>query len=228
MAAAADVLAVQPDAVIVATGAEFSRTGRSGMIDRDLPGAELPHVFTPEDVLGGRARPSGKVLIMDGEGTHASSGLAEMLGAGGAQVTMVSSNYAPYSNRSLYAFEGAAMARRMAAAGVAFHPATWVKEIAEGSATLYEVNGRREWNIAADAVVLATGRLSQDGLAAELEGKVGQLFLIGDALGVRPWATATYEGHKFARLIGESDAPRTTGEAFFRSDSPEVYPVAAG
>ena len=52
----------------------------------------------------------------------------------------------------------------------------------------------------------------------ELEGKVPQLFTIGDALGVRPLATAAYEGQKFARLIGEPDAPRNVAEVYFASE----------
>ncbi|MGA7050101.1 MAG: hypothetical protein WBZ37_02310, partial [Mycobacterium sp.] len=56
--------------------------------------------------------------------------------------------------------------------------------------------------------------------ARELEGKVPQLFTIGDALGVRPLATAAYEGQKFARLIGEPGAPRNVAEVYFTADAP--------
>jgi len=227
-ASAADVSALDPDAVIVATGAEFSRLGRSGGVDRAIPGADRPHVCCPDDILLGRVVPRGKVLVLDGEGTHASSGIAELLASGGAEVTIVSSNYAPFSNRLLFAFDGIGVARRLAEAGVSFVGATWVREIGENTVDLYEVNGGRTSRMAdIDAVVLATGRISNDGLSAELEGKVAQLFVIGDALGVRPWATATYEGHKFARMIGEPGAPRTSGEAFFRRDDPEVFPAPA-
>ena len=211
-----------------ATGAEFSGSGRSGTVDRDIPGADLPHVFTPEDILLRGRRPTGKVVLLDAEGTHASSGIAELLALEGADVTMVSSNYAPYSNRLLYAFEGIGVARRMAKAEVAFVGAKWVREITERSVQLYDVNGGPDTEIAdLDAVVLATGRVSRDGLAAELEGKVAQLFVIGDALAVRPWATATYEGQMFARLIGVPGAPATSGQAFFRSDDPAIYPARA-
>jgi hypothetical protein len=78
-----------------------------------------------------------------------------------------------------------------------------------------------------DAVVLATGRISIDRIARELEGRVEQLFTIGDALAVRPLATAAFEGQKFARLIGEPDAPKSISEAYFRSDDPSVYPAPA-
>lgn len=227
-ASGADVLTLAPDAVIVATGAEFSRTGRSGGVDRDIPGAELPHVYCPEDILLGNVRPEGKIVVLDAEGTHASAGIAELLAARGSEVTLVSSNYAPYSNRLLYAFEGIGLARRMAAASIMFLGARWAREITDRSVRLYDVNGGPASELTeVDAVVLATGRISRDELAAELDGKVAQLFVIGDALAVRPWATATYEGHKFARLVGIPGAPATSGQAFFRRDDPAIYPTPA-
>ena len=227
-ASSADVLAMRPDAVILATGAQFSRTGRSGGVDRDIPGFGLPHVCTPEDILLGKRRPTGKVVVLDAEGTHASAGIAELLASQGAKVIMVSSNYAPYSNRLLYAFEGIGLARRMAEAGITFIGAKWASAITDRSITLYDVNGGPGSKLSdVDAVVLATGRISRDDLAIELEGRIPQLFVIGDALGVRPWATAAYEGQKFARLIGVPGAPSTIGQAFFRSDDPAIYPAPA-
>ena len=52
-------------------------------------------------------------------------------------------------------------------------------------------------------------------LATQLSGKVKQLFVVGDALAARPLAAATYEGQKFARYIGEPNAPKTVAEAYF-------------
>lgn len=223
-----DVLRLAPDAVIVATGACFSKTGRTGIADRDIPGADRPHVFAVEDVLLGNVRPSGRVVVLDGEGTHASIGVAEMLGRGGAEVTLISSNFAPYSNRVLFAFESELAVKRMIEANVTFRSTTWVRRIGESELELYDVNSGRESKMdRVDALVLATGRISIDGIAVELEGRVEQLFTIGDALAVRPFATAAFEGQKFARLIGESNAPKSVSDAYFASDDPNVYPAAA-
>jgi len=228
-ASAGDVLALSPDAVIVATGAAFSRTGRTGMFDRDIPGADLPHVCCPDDVLEGRVRPSGRVVVLDGEGTHASSGVAELLCRSGCEVIMVSANYAPFGNRELMAFEGEPIARRMAEAGVTFHGATWARRIGADAVTVFDIASDRESTIPdVSAVVLATGRISDDGIARALEGKVAQLFTVGDALCVRPMATAAYEAQKFARLIGEPEAGRSVAEVYFASDDPLVYPMPAG
>jgi dimethylglycine catabolism A len=228
-ATAGDVLRLVPDAVIVATGARFSRTGRTGIADRDIPGAEKSHVFSPEDILSRKAGPSGNVVVLDGEGTHASIGVAELLGGRGAQVTLISSNFAPYSTRILFAFESELAVKRMLEANVEFRAATWVRRIGDHDLELFDVNsGRTSIMSHVDAVVLATGRIPVDAVARELDGKVPQLFTIGDALAVRPLATAAFEGQKFARLIGEPGAPKSITEAYFRPDDANVYPASAG
>jgi thioredoxin reductase len=227
-ATAETVLALAPDAVIVASGAAFSRSGRSGAFDRDIPGSDKPHVFCPEDILHRGARPSGEVIVLDGEGTHASSGIAELLGRAGAKVTMISSGYAPFSNRLLFAFESDPVVSRLAEANVTLRPASWVASIGDREVEVVDIaSGRTSLIGEIDAVVLATGRLPTDELARQLEGKVAQLFTVGDALGVRPLASAAYEGHKFARLIGEPNGPRSVAEVYFAADDPEVYPTPA-
>jgi dimethylglycine catabolism A len=222
-AVAEEVLALSPDAVIVATGAGYSRTGRSAFLDQDIPGAEKPHVCCPEDILEDRVRPSGKLVVVDAEATHAGSGVAELLSRRGAEVIMMSPNYAPYSHREVMSLEGESIAQRMAKANIVFKPTSWVRRIDDHDLQIIDVISGRESTIpSVDAVVLATGRIPVDAIARELDGKVAQLFTIGDALGVRPLATAAYEGQTFARLIGEPDAPRNIAEAYFATDGPLV------
>jgi 2,4-dienoyl-CoA reductase (NADPH2) len=224
---AAAVLAEAPDAVIVATGARYSVGGRSVTFDADLPGSERPFVCRPEEILLGGARPAGRVLLLDGEGFHASAGVAELLASGGAEVTYVNAGFSPLSPRLVDNFEARAIVQRMKAAGVRFAPTAWVRSIGEGGVTLYDVHTGEERLQPVDAVVLVTGREPQDALARELDGKVAQLFTIGDALSARMLAAASYEGQKFARLIGEPGAPATVSEAYFRPDEPETTPFPA-
>jgi hypothetical protein len=141
---------------------------------------------------------------------------------------MISSNFAPYSNRILFAFESELAVKRMIEANVAFRSVTWVRRIGENDLELFDVNSGRESKMdRVDAVVLATGRISIDGIARELDDKVDQLFTIGDALAVRPFATAAFEGQKFARLIGELNAPKNVSEAYFTSDDLNAFPAPA-
>ena len=214
------VLAEAPDAVIVATGACYSPGGRSITHDADMPGHDLPFVMRPEDVLLHGARPRGKVFIFDAEGYHTGSGIAEILAGGGADVQFVTAGYSPVSNRNTDNWEERYIVRRMKESGVQLRPTTWLRKIEPGAVTLYDVHTERESREPADTVILSTARVPLDGIARELEGKVAQLFAIGDALAVRMFAAAPYEGQKFARLIGEIGAPVSFAETWFGPDDP--------
>jgi 2,4-dienoyl-CoA reductase-like NADH-dependent reductase (Old Yellow Enzyme family) len=224
VAGADDVLAESPDAVIVATGARYSTGGRSISYDRNVSGHDLPFVHRPEDILLAGARPSGRVFVFDGEGYHTGTGIAEMLARGGSDVHFVHSGHSPVSGRLTDNWEERYVVGRMKRAGVHFHPSTWLKGIEPGAVTLYDIHTGEETRESTDAVILATSRLPVDSLARALEGKVAQLYTIGDALAARMLAAATYEGQKFARLIGEPDAPATVCETYFRPDPIEVMP----
>src|SRR6267143_1518852 len=80
-ASGADVLALKPDAVVLATGATQRRP--------DIPGVRLPHVATTVDVLTGRAATGRRVVIVDEEGYFAAPTTADFLAERGAQVTIV-------------------------------------------------------------------------------------------------------------------------------------------
>lgn len=227
-ATAQSVLAQAPDAVIIATGARYSVGGRSVTFDADLPGHEQAFVCRPEQILLEGARPGGRIVLLDGEGMHASAGIAELLAAGGAEVTYVTAGFSPLSPRLVDSFEARFVVQRMKSAGVRFQPTTWVRRIGDHTITLYDLHTDEERTIeGVDAVILSTGRVPQDALSRELEGRVAQLFTIGDALAARPLAAATYEAQKFARHIGEPDAPTTVCDAFFRADDPATTPFPA-
>ena len=64
-ASTADILAVKPDAVILATGSRYSAAGHSNHRDLPIPGYDRAFVHRPEDVLSGKVRPTGRVVILD-------------------------------------------------------------------------------------------------------------------------------------------------------------------
>lgn len=78
-AEAEDVLALEPDVVVVATGGQPFVYG--------IEGAE--HVTTSWDVLSGRAEAAGTVLVFDDHGGHQALTVAEKAAAGGARVEYV-------------------------------------------------------------------------------------------------------------------------------------------
>ena len=226
-ATAEEVLAEAPDAVIVASGACYSRGGRSITRDADIPGHDLPFVLRPEEVLLGGARPGGKVFLFDAEGYHTGTGIAEILASAGADVQFVTASYSPVSSRNTDNWEERYIVRRMKESGVRLRPSTWLRKIEPGAVTLFDIHTEAESREPADAVILATARMPIDGIARELEGKVAQLFTIGDALAARMLAAAPYEGQKFARLIGETGAPASIAKAWFGLDDPATMMLPA-
>src|SRR5260370_3515709 len=86
-ASGADVLALRPDAVILATGA----TQRVP----DIPGATLPHVASTVDVLTGRVTPGRRVVSVDEEGYFAAPPTAAFLAQRAAQPTIPAPSFMP-------------------------------------------------------------------------------------------------------------------------------------
>lgn len=228
-ASAASVLAEAPDAVIVATGARYSRGGRSAFLDIDIPGHEQDWVYRPDEILLGREPPVGRVVLLDGEGLHTSAGIAERLAARGGTLDFMTPGFAPVSLRLYDSLEATFIITRLREmSNISFTPASWIRSIGDHQLTVYDTYTQEERTIGdVDALVLSTGRLPEDPVARALEGKVAQLFTIGDALAARPFAAAAYEGQKFARLIGEEGAPTTFGEAYFAANDPQVWPRPA-
>lgn len=221
------VLAEQPDAVIVATGARYSEGGRSVVLDADIPGSEQSFVYRPEDILEDGVRPGGRVLVVDSEGYHAGSGIAELLVLSGASVQMIFPGYSPLSPRLTDNWEERYIVKRLKERGVQLRPTSWLDSIGDHSAILYDCHTGERWEEKFDAVVLVAGRSPCSDLTHSLEDKVKQLFTIGDALAPRMLAAATYEGQKFAREIGKHDGARSPLDVWFNPDPAEFMPLPA-
>ena len=177
-------------------------------------------------------RPTGTVLIFDGEGISTGPGIVELLGAEGAKCILIS----PSGTRQQ---AGRGPRRDGAARGtidLEILPQTYLREIGENEVKLARGalrqcepsrradhrRGLRRTGI--DNVILAAMRLPTNStLEAELDGKVDALYIIGDGLAPRDLRAATFEGQRFARLLGEPDAPATTGDAQFAPVDAEAF-----
>jgi 2,4-dienoyl-CoA reductase (NADPH2) len=225
-ATAADILEHEPDAVIVATGAAYHRGGRGFYSERDIPGYDRDFVYRPEDILSSSILPRGKLVVQDDEGLQTGMGIAELLAGNGAEVEFLTPNFLPLSSRVMAAQEGRAMVRRLRALGGRISTMSFIKEIRDHEVFVADVHSDEVRVISdVDAVVLTTGRVPVNDLEKALDGKVAQLFTIGDALAPRMWGAATFEAHKFARFIGEPGAPASIAEAYFSDDDPMLAPI---
>ena len=227
-ASAECVLAERPDAVVVATGAGYARDGESGFMAAPIPGWEHDFVLTPEQVLEEGRRPRGRVIVLDEEGMHTGVGVAEVLATAGAEVEIVTRELAAVGPDLYYSMEFAFILPKLKSLGVRTTIATYVKEIGDREVTLFDILTNDEERRTVNAVVLATMRRAQADLASQLEGRVEQLFLVGDALAPRTLFDAFYEGQRFARLIGEPGAPRNLADALFTPSPAEFFARPAG
>jgi hypothetical protein len=91
---------------MVATGARYSATGHSNHRDAEIPGFDQSFVYRPEDILLGKnSCPSGKIVLLDGEGLHTGVGIAEAVAIQGSDVEYLTPHFSPVSPRVASSFE---------------------------------------------------------------------------------------------------------------------------
>ncbi len=161
-AEAADVLACDPEVVIVATGG----TPDTGW----LPGVE--HCTGGWDLLTGGAQPGREVLVWDGTGRQAAAAYADHLAVAGAQVTLVTrddrvASEAPYADRVIFR-------KHFAQRGVAVVLEERILQVARDgnrlTATFANELTGAEHSRTADQIVIEHGTEPADGLFHGLKG----------------------------------------------------------
>jgi 2,4-dienoyl-CoA reductase-like NADH-dependent reductase (Old Yellow Enzyme family)/thioredoxin reductase len=216
------ILADRPDVVIVATGGRYSRRGDSGFTRAEIAGWDRPFVHTPEAIIGGEVTLAGKVVVLDEEGLHAGVGVAEIAAGGGAEVHLVTRKPSPAAHVGVHL---AYVLPRLVAAGVQMLPGNYVTAIGDNTVTLIELLTQRLHTIEqVDAVVLATMREPVNTLET-LEGVIPHVYVVGDALAPRGLRESTYEGYRFARVIGEDDMPATVTEELWDRQMAPLTPA---
>ena len=220
------IMSGTPDVVVVAAGAQYAPTGESGFHPLPIPGWDREFVAMPEAVINGSITLSGKVIVLDEEGMHAAAGVAEFAASAGADVALVTRAFVPFGTLAP-SIQNGAVSARLRENAVSIRTGMYIREIGERRVTLFNVVTEEEEVVdGVDHVVLATMRKPQDELFDALTGLVPYAYLIGDALAPRSLREAIYEGHRFARVIGEDQMPSSVIDALFEPidyPSPAVY-----
>ncbi len=217
----ADVLAEEPDLVVVATGGRPHRSFlRSG---QDL-------VLDTWDVMGGTSRPTGDVLVYDDNGAEPAHDAAELLARGGARVELVTPErtLAP----GVGSMNSPAYLRAYAEHGVVITLAYQLRQVSRSTdgrlvAHLWSEYAECEALRVVDSVVVEQGTLPNDELYLDLVpgsrnlGEVDhdalvagrpqtvatnpdgryQLFRIGDAVSSRNVHAAIYDALRLCLAI---------------------------
>lgn len=168
-ATAAELIKAKADVVIVATGGKI--------LVPDIKGVDAPHVVSAFDALSRKAKITGKkVLVLGGNGVGCET--AEFLARRNNQVTVVEMR--DQIGIDVEAVSMLALKKEMAAGGVEILVKTKVVAIDKNHVTVIGPEGA-ETALPADLVVLASGVVPDNELAAQLTGKVQALYTIGDA-----------------------------------------------
>lgn len=188
-----DIAAFDANAVIIATGGV--------PLLPQVPGIDLPHVFTAMDVLRGAQLPSRRVVVIGGgDAGIAAPSLADFLADGQREVIMISEqvDFAPgVEDGTRFA-----LLNRLKEKGVDIRRCTELREVdGQGIVIAGNFGKREEARIDDVTVVLACGSLPDDRLYRELKGRVPSLQLIGDAMAPRRVMHATVEGARAALAI---------------------------
>lgn len=198
-----DLVAVShAEAIVVATGARAAADGRSAITTEPMPGHELPHVLTYEDVLSAQGIPSRvgrRVLIVDELGDRIAPGLAELLATAGHSVEIltrwpsVGHEFLPTVLELPFVYEN------LDKLGVKRTPDSWIASIERETANAFNVFSGRQWQIAADTVVLVTSKYSNDEIGKRIHQAVDMpVHVIGDALAPRQVGDAVKEAMRLA------------------------------
>ncbi len=188
------ILAENPDVVVVATGS----TPR----EKPFPGEySFPDVINPIQLLSGEAEVGNRVLLIDYDGHHQATGLAEMLADRGKQVHVITTSLSMGSQ--LGPLQDLALSRRR----LARNNVTFTPDIAVLSIQGKKVEGLSVYSEEMvvfddfDTIVTVGTHEVRDELYFGLKGKVEELYRIGDCLAPRKTDMAIVEGNRLGRML---------------------------
>ena len=215
--------------IVVATGSEPNlplaagqSPSRSLLLGRqvlpEIPGLDLPHVVSADRVLSGGVAPSGRVLLIDGNGHWEAAGTAEFLAGTGCSVTIVAGHGSVGAE-----LEGGTKTlfhRRAAIKGIRLRPSTIVTAIepervqvaqvfssgdSDGWGKYVLMPGDEEWIEDIDWVVPVIGRRSCEDLYLELKEhqdfKAKRIERVGDCVAPRLIQSNILEAYQLAETL---------------------------
>lgn len=200
-ATAETIKALSPDAVIIATGARYSKTGASKAQLTGVPGAELEHVFTPEELLLEHARIGKRIVVYENTSYEVGPGIAEHLANQDKEVFLVTIDSAMAMSVTELGLNKV-VAKRVVPK-VTFLPSTEITSIGVSDVNVRGVYSGVETVLEGiDNTILVTSKPPQEELYHALAGDMPDIRIIGDAREARWSVFATDEAIKDGRRAG--------------------------
>lgn len=202
---------VKPDAIVIATGGEA--------LVPNVPGIKGPKVVSAHDVLASKVTvPNGNVLVIGGGMVGLE--VAEFLACpddnpvvGNTNVTVI--EMLPKVGMDMVPEGRTLLMQRLHEAGVQIRKSSKVKEILDDGArivnTIMEL--KPDWTVVynegdkveeirgMDTIIIAMGAKSVEDLSDKLNGRVPEVYVIGDARSPRKALEAVTEGAEVGRQI---------------------------
>jgi 2,4-dienoyl-CoA reductase-like NADH-dependent reductase (Old Yellow Enzyme family)/thioredoxin reductase len=182
------VMEMQPEVVVIATGASPSTPG--------ITGVQRQEVATYDKVLSGEHETGERVLVIGGGATGLDT--ADFLSSRGKKVQVVemTSRFAPDMGR-VARFD---LLRRLASNNVELVTSCRITGIFDKKVEAIQ-RGENCVLTGFDSVILAVGSRPNDSLVELLRGKVEEIYVIGDASKPRKAIDAIHEGALVGRRI---------------------------
>ena len=196
-ATADEIAALNPDAVILATGS-------AAIIPKDLPGVDGSNVYGIEQVLTGKADLAGKKIAMIGAGL-AGLETGEYLGEQGCDVTFV--DLLKQAGTNAYRTNVADIMSRLNKMKITWELGNGLKEILADGVIIENVDTKETKKIDAEAVVLSLGNRPDQSLKAALEEKGIPVKVVGSAIKDGLIAPATRTGYEAGASIFKKETP---------------------
>jgi len=202
-ATAEAVLAENPDAVIVATGATTIESTEPDVVGPDaaIEVEQGTQVVTAEDVIEGKVETGQKVVIADLQNYVKGLITAEVLADQGKEVKLVMPLSFRVFGATPYDLDNpthSIQAMNLSAKGVERIRDFEVKQAVPGRVTMRNVLTEQEQDLEADTLVTSFWRSADTRLYDELKGKVKEIHKVGDCLAPRRVINAIYEAYKVA------------------------------
>ena len=200
------VLDSNPDAVIIATGATWMRNGFNGGTHMEIIGWQQDNVYSAEQIVKGITEGTldigKKAVIFDTRGDIICSALAELMADQGCEVELVTWLPIVSGLDTIMDMTRFHVMPRILNKGVKVSTETFFVMVVDRTVTLintHTMETRECTDI--DTVVLMSGKVPNDWLYNELEGKVKDLYKIGEARNPHDMGDANRDGHWIGRLV---------------------------
>ncbi len=202
------VKSINPDVMVVATGAEPKRDGDNAGVYCAIEGWDQPNVVNGEDILSGKVdmnKLGPRIILYDQIGYDEGLGLAEMLADAGKTVDIRAAGHFIGGNDTFMTLQFAQMYERPMSKGVKFSPMSLLTYINGNKGGFMNGFNHEMFEVEADTFVLCTSKQPNDTLFWQLREQGwkenSNLFRLGDANSPHNICDAVYFGHKLGREI---------------------------